>query len=166
MEMTNDQLRDLSNALIRLTGVNKMKASANAGLNTANISEWLAGKDKKCSLESKLVLLNSLGVKYGMLRRDMTHHWVVNNDPADIVMALSMTCGKEYAKRVEIEESIDPEQPCSIKIPSTNLVNPNPQDVSVRIHVTRPLMTAPPVAISSMIASSDCKETRSLGMHQ
>lgn len=155
--MDENQLREVANALIRLTGKTKTTAAAEAEIGPSNANSWLNGSDRKLSLESQLALLNSLGVRFGVLRRDMLHEWVVKNDPTDIRLVLSIDQSHDLDENhIKITEPDDVEKPCSIIIDSPLGGAP------VRIEVTRPLMTEMPVPIAKLIGFGKIEQQCSL----
>lgn len=163
MKMDENQLREVANALVRLTGQSKNAAATKAGVNASNASSWLNGEDKKLSLDSQLLLLASLGVRYGLLRRDMLHEWKIGNDAADARLVLTMTDGNASdpsrdidETRIRIEEPADVELPCRILISSPLGGSP------VMIDVTRPLMTEPPLPLAGLLGIGRLEHQRSL----
>jgi len=77
MKIKEQTLRDLVGALIRLNNISQGKAADLSSLTRQNVSSWYTGRDNAISQESKLRLLDTLGVRYSTLRTDGVHQWCV-----------------------------------------------------------------------------------------
>lgn len=153
--MDENQLRDVANALVRLTGQSKNSAALKAGVSPSNASSWLTGEDRKLSLESQLILLASLGVSYGLLRRDMTHNWIIGNNAADARLVLSLTDGNASDPSRGIDDSmIRIEEPDDAALPGRVIVSSLLGGLGVSpvvINITRPLMMERPLPLSELL---------------
>lgn len=154
MKLEEYQLCDLSNALLRLTGMKKNELAKQSGVNVGNVCGWMNnGTQHLLSTENQLKLLNTLGVRYGMLRRDIKHEWILNNDPSDIRLVMGLTSSK-----CDVFEPNNSEHNGEIRILSPM------GGAEAIITVTRPLMQSPPVPISSLVGQylHICKPVNSL----
>lgn len=150
VKMTNDEIREVCNALIRLTGVSKTQAARRVQVNPSNANSWLNGEEQKLSLENQLKILSALGVRYGLLRRDMVHEWIVGNDVSDVKLVLEKTGNSRF----DIEEGNDIEQPCRIRVYSPLGGSP------IEIKIKRPLMVEPPRPISELLTEENAEREK------
>lgn len=80
MSTTTVDLRQIAHWLMDLTGVSLAELARRSEVHRPNCLAWLAGKERVFSETKQLNVCETLGWRFGRLRRDMVHRWVVGND--------------------------------------------------------------------------------------
>ena len=87
-ETTEVRLHRLSTLLIELCGKTQSEIARLAGISRQNLNSFLTGRiPRAISEDKKLILLDTLGVRFGRLKAGAPHQWVVK-DPAVMIAAL------------------------------------------------------------------------------
>lgn len=74
------EIRKMMKMLIKLTGKRISDISADAGVSRQNLSSYLSGtRTNSLSYDRKLEVIDCLGVRFGRLRTNVQHKWIVGD---------------------------------------------------------------------------------------
>lgn len=120
-------LRQVAHWLMGLTGVSMAELARRSEVHRPNCLAWLAGKERVFSEANQLKVCETLGWRFGRLRRDVVHRWVVGNDLSvcrkvlegdgrDVVFRIFQTTGASSEGAVAVLGLADDEKPLVILI--------------------------------------------------
>lgn len=86
--VTEDRLHRLSTLLVELSGKTQSEIAGMCSISRQNLNSFLTSRNPRAiSEDKKLILLDTLGVRFGRLKAGVLHRWVVK-EPDSMISAL------------------------------------------------------------------------------